>query len=238
MQKKLTKTTNLMFACLFLIAILIIPTISTLKAQEIEEEQAENSSETTNTLRERIEKIVEQQKEKTESVLGEYPNQMRGFVGQVTRVSETTLTLDNRGVTRVVPLDENVILMRDDSEVAFDTIEIDSWTTVLGIMDNDSFSPKKITFTKNSLLPNPHVVHLGIIRNIKTRSLDFQPRGQEEIITIDLTNNTEYQNSEGEIIDLDEFIKDDQILLIGYQDNSDTVATVIRALAPVLDQNE
>jgi transcriptional regulator of heat shock response len=229
LKNPINTSTRLFFVCLILAALWLVPT---LQAQEIEEPSVDTSSETTNTLRERIEKIVEQQKENVEAILGEFPNQLRGFVGQVVRVSETTLTLENRGATRIVPLDENVILVRGSNEVAADTIEIDDWALVLGRMEEGTFVPKKITFTQNSLLPDPHVVHLGSIKEIKVRALDLQSRSQEEIITVDLTTNTEYQDSEGGAAQLADFVEDDQVLLIGYQDDGDIIVTTVRALAP------
>ncbi|MFH2118549.1 MAG: hypothetical protein ABII10_02340 [Candidatus Paceibacterota bacterium] len=228
MKKFFYKTISLLSIAILIVGI----TATAIKAQEVDETSTDTPSETTNTLRERIEKIVEQQKEKVESVLGEFPNQMRGFVGQVVKVSETTLTLENRGVSRIVPLNEALVLMRSGSKITADKIEIDSWALVLGKMENNSFVPKKISFSVNSLLPKQHIVYLGSVKDITAKKLDFQPRGQEKVITTALTTKTAYQNSEGVITRSSEFVEDDQVLLIGYQDENEIIITVIRALAP------
>lgn len=199
---------------------------------------SEDTQDTTESLRERIQNIVEQQKEKVQSVLGELANQRRGFVGQVVRVSEETLALDVRGATRIVPLAENVILMRNDATIATENIEIGSWAEVLGVIVNDSLIAKKITFFTTSLLPRSHIVYLGTIKAIKTNSLDFQPRGQETILTVDLTRNTVFQNDTGEETKINEFVEDDQVLLVGYQENDDKIITVVRALAPFTPTEE
>jgi hypothetical protein len=123
--------------------------------------------------------------------------------------------------------------MRSGSEITADTVEIDNWAVVLGLMEGDSFSPKKITFTSTSLLPNPPVVKLGFIKNLKARALDLQARGQEEIVTATLTSTTEYQTSAGQAIELADFAVDDQVLLIGYQTDDKNIATIVRALAPI-----
>jgi len=199
------------------------------------QEAAEDNQETTESLRERIQNIVEQQKEKVQSVLGEISNQRRGFVGQVVRVSETTLGLDVRGATRIVPLDETVTLMRSEAAIKTENIEIGSWAEVLGIVDNnDSFVAKKIT----SPLPKPHFVALGTLKTIKASSLDFQPRGQETVLTVELTRNTVYQDNTGEETDSDEFVEDDQVLLVGYQQDGDTLITVVRSLAPATENEQ
>ena len=203
------------------------------------QEAAEDNQETTESLRERIQNIVEQQKEKVQSVLGEISNQRRGFVGQVVRVSETTLGFDVRGATRIVPLDETVTLMRSEAAIKTENIEIGSWAEVLGIVDNnDSFVAKKITFSTTSPLPKPHFVALGTLKTIKASSLDFQPRGQETVLTVELTRNTVYQDNTGEETDSDEFVEDDQVLLVGYQQDGDTLITVVRSLAPATENEQ
>jgi hypothetical protein len=187
---------------------------------------------TDQSIEDKLREILIKQAGKVESVLGELTNQRRGFVGQVTRVSEETLGLDVQGETRIVPLDDQVSLLRAGVATTAEKIEIGSWALVLGLMNGDSFTPKEITFSTVSPLPKPQVVHLGSIKDIKATSLDFQARGQEEIITTDLTRNTVYQDNTGEEVDLDQFVEDDQVLLVGYKEESDTIVTVIRALAP------
>lgn len=194
--------------------------------------ETEVVNETTESLRDRIEKIVEEQKDKVQSVLEEFSQERRAFIGQVTRVSETTLTVQGRDVTRIVPL-EGVTLMRGNTTITPQNVEVDSWALVLGVTQGDSFIPKKVTLSTPSLRPKTHVVHLGSIANIKARSLDFLPRGQEAILTVALNNTTQYQDDQGEAIRLTDFAEDDQVLLTGYQENETIVVTTIRALAPL-----
>ncbi len=218
---------KLLIGSLLLTAVLMI--VPSLQAQEVESVQ-ENASNTTDTLRERIEKIVEQQRENVETVLSG-SDRRRGFVAQVIRVSQETLTVDSRGINRVVALAE-AELMEGDEAIEPDEIAIDDWVLVLGLNNNDVFTPKKITLLSASPRPNQHLVQLGAIKEINTRSMDFQARGQEEVAAVSLTNQTEYQNNQGEEAELEDFLEDDQVLLIGYLDEDETIVTVIRALAP------
>lgn len=192
----------------------------------------EPSPETTDNLRARIEKIVEEQKEKVQSLLGTAEVQRQGFIGQVVRVSETTLTLDSRGVTRIVPLDETVVLQRGTAVIKPETIEIGQWALVLGLRRAETFMPRKIVFSTASPRPDPHLVQLGTLKAISNTTLDFQPRGQEEIISVVFAKTTQFQDSLGVATRLTEFVEDDQVLLVGYQANEKTMATVMRALAP------
>lgn len=187
---------------------------------------------TTENLRDRIEKIVQEQKDKVQSLLGQAAVERQGFIGQVVRVSQETVTLDNHGTTRVVPLD-GVTLLQGTAPVKPETIEIGSWALVLGLKREDSFIPKKIVFSKTSLRPHPHVVYLGSLKAIKTSGVDIQPRGSQDTLTVTLTKATKFQNNAGTATKLSSFVEDDQVLLVGVQtDDTTTAATVIRALAP------
>lgn len=82
-----------------------------------QEENSDNTPTVTEKLKERIDKIVEQRKDKVEQVLGELSNQKRGYLGQVLRVSETTFSLNVQGTTKIVPFDETVKLFKNAKEI-------------------------------------------------------------------------------------------------------------------------
>lgn len=189
-------------------------------------------TETTNSLRERIQNIVEQQKEKVEAVLGEFTNQRRGFIGQVVRVSEETLALEIRGTTRIVPLTGGVLLTRNGAAIQPENIEVGSWAVVMGLMENDTFVAKRIIFTTASPRPNQPIVYLGSLKTLRRNGFDFQPRGQTDSIAITINTSSQFQDNTGETAQFNNFLADDQVLMIGYQSGENIVVTTLRALAP------
>lgn len=197
--------------------------------------QAEESTDTTPTttekLKERIEKIVEQRKEKIETVLGEVSSPKRAFVGQVSRVSETTLTVDVAGLTRIVPMEPSVELVRNNTKIAAENIVVGDWALVMGLWEDDTFTPKKISFSEASLRPKPQIVALGSLKDVKRASVDFQPRGKDEIITLTINTKTRYQDVNGDAVQLSQFVAEDQVLIVGYKDGEQSYATTVRALA-------
>lgn len=211
----------------FLLLVLALSLVPVLQAQE---QPAETNS-TTETLKQRIEKIVEQQKDNVDSAIQEITDSRQGFVAQVTRVTQETLTVETGDLSRVLPLNE-VALMENGKEIEPETIAIDDWILALGLREEDSFTPKIIEVLANSPLPDPQVVYLGTLKEINRSSINFQARGMEEAILVDFNNATDYQDAQGEEADLADFVEDDQVLLIGYTDEQDTIATTIRALAP------
>lgn len=172
-------------------------------------------------------------KDKIDKVLGDISTQRRGFVGQVSRVSETTFTLNVNGITRIVPFDENVQLIKNNQPIKAESVSVDDWALVLGFLEDDSINPKKIEISSGSPLPKPIFVGLGSLKNIKSKSIDFQPRTGEQIETVIINNQTKIEDYEGEETAFAQLIEEDQVLIVGYKNDDDTYATTIRALAPL-----
>lgn len=200
------------------------------------QEENDTTPTTTEKLKERIEKIVEQRKDKIDQVLGDISTQRKGFVGQILRISETTFTLDVNGTTRIVPFDETVQLLKNDQEIKPENISVDDWAIVMGLLEDDSINPKKIEITSDSPLPDTIFVELGSLKDIKTKSVDFQSRYEESTKTIIVNTKTRVEDYEGEEADYDQLIEEDQVLIVGYTDEDDTYATTIRALAPFVKE--
>lgn len=201
-------------------------------AQSPSPEPSSTPSETTENLRERIEKIVEEQRGKVQSLLGQGERIRQGFIGEITRVSSETLAVNISGATRIVPLDSSVEIVLGANTIQPESIEVGNWVTVMGIRQEDSFSPKKILVSRTSLRPSIPVVYLATLKDIKTSALDFQPRGLEEVMTATITRTTDIQDNTGEETSLSNFFTDDQVLLVGHRTDSRTTITTLRALAP------
>lgn len=197
-----------------------------------QEENLDNTPTTTEKLKERIEKIVEQRKDKVEQVLGDATAGKRGFVGQVIRVSETTFTLDVYGTTRVVPFDETVELTKAGKSTNAENVSVDDWATVMGILQDDNFNPRKIIFSTTSPLPDTHLTELGSLKEIKSGSIQFRSRSEESDKTIIVNSKTKIEDFEGEESSLNQFVEEDQVLVVGYIYKDKAYATTIRALAP------
>jgi hypothetical protein len=227
MNKKLIP--SLMVLLMLSIGILINKTPLLASAQE---ENPDNTPTTTEKLKERIEKIVEQRKDKVEKVLGETTSDKKGFVGQVVRVSETTFTLDVYGTTRIVPFDETVELTKNGKKTSAEDVSVDDWATVMGFLEDDSISPRKIILDTESPLPNQIMTNLGSLKEINSKSIEFQSRSEESNKTIIVNSKTKIENYEGEEADLSQFVEEDQVLIVGYIYEDEAYATTIRALAP------
>ncbi|MFZ5376772.1 MAG: hypothetical protein ACOZAN_03860 [Patescibacteria group bacterium] len=194
-------------------------------------EAQEKEQEATQKLKERIEKIVEEKKEQIDSAIKEKTYQKRGFIGEIQRVTKETITIRNQKGTQIIALNNSVVFFKDKKTITIDKVAVGDWVVVLGWIEEDSFSPKRIIVYSESLRPDSFSVQLGTINNITKNSLDFITRRESETIQYTLNKKTEYQDYSGKTTSVTAFEKNTQALLIGYQDQDSKIAAVIRSLA-------
>ena len=195
------------------------------------DQNQEASDSTTQKLKERIEKIVEEKKQQIQGAISDLSYRKRGFIGEIQRVTEETLTVKNEKGTQIIPLEENLRLLKKDKIIATDEIAVGDWVTILGLIEDDTFAPKRVYVSTHSLLPNTHFIMLGTVEEISSKSLTFKSRAQENSQDFVLNTKTNFQDNEGEETFLKNFDKNMQALLIGYEDDDKKVVTVLRALA-------
>lgn len=162
-------------------------------------------------------------------VLGELSLQKRGFIGQVERVTEESLTLTNSKGTEIISIDDQVKLLKANKEISIDNIAVDDWLVIIGLIEDDAFSPKRILVSSTSLRPQNHVVMLGTIVDQTASKLTLLSRQNEEI-SFDLNKKTQYQDHDGETASSKGFIEDLQVLVVGYENDEGKIASVIRTL--------
>ncbi len=166
-----------------------------------------------------------------ETLLG-LSQQKRGFIGQVERLTAESLTVVNQGETEVIPIDEDVTFLRNGQAIELADIAVEEWLVIMGIIENETFSPKRILVSSASLRPQKHFVELGTIVNQSNNQLELLSR-QEEELNINLTKQTEFQDQDGQTVDESALINDLQVLVVGFEDDQGRTAKIIRALAPL-----
>ncbi|HEX7017887.1 MAG TPA: DUF5666 domain-containing protein [Patescibacteria group bacterium] len=207
--------------------LLLATSFTPVKAQE-----AASDSGTTESLKKRIEKLVEEKRDQIEGVLTELGAKKRAFIGEVTRVSEESLTVKTRKGTEIVST-ENVELRKSNREVAVKDIAVGDWVVVMGYIQDDTFQAKRILASATTLRPDPQLVEIGTITAFDRTSFTFRTRGTEEIITVSTSTTTEYQDIQGEEIDRSDITEETQALIVGTDDGGEKEATVIRVLTTV-----
>jgi hypothetical protein len=224
----------------FTLSLLLLSFASPVAAQEEASTSGSPSpAETTQELKERIQRIVEEKSEQIKGVIDQLSQQKRGFIGQVERVTEESLTITNSKGTEIIPFDEEVTLLKANQEISVDDIAVDDWVVVMGLIIDDTFTPKRILVSSVSLRPKNHLVTLGTIIDQSSKEITVLSRQNEEI-NFKVTTKTKYQDRSGEAVRSSEFAEDIQVLIIANEDDDGKNASIIRSLVSLeaLQNNE
>jgi hypothetical protein len=209
------------------------------QAQDASASGSPTPAETTQELKERIQRIVEEKSEQIKGVIDQLSQSKRGFIGQVERVTEESLTLTNSKGTEIIPFDDQVTLLKANQEISIDDVAVDDWLVVMGLIIDDTFSPKRILVSSTSLRPKNHLIALGTIIEQSSKEITILSRQNEEM-SFDISTKTKYQDQDGKSALRSEFIQDQQVLVIGDEDDDGKNASIIRSLVSleILQDNE
>lgn len=187
------------------------------------------STQTTQKLKERIQRIVEEKSDKIKGAIDQLSQQKRGFIGQVDRVTAESLTVSNIHGTEIIPIDETVTLLKKSEKISVDKIAVGDWLVVMGLIVDDTFEPKRILVSSQTIRPRNHVVSIGTIVDQNSKKITILSRKNENEKFI-INSKTDYQDRTGESVNRNNFENDLQVIIVGYEDKSGKTATVIRSL--------
>lgn len=165
----------------------------------------------------------------------ELSQRKRGFIGQVERLTEESVTLENQHGTQVVPVNATVKFLKNGRHIELTDVAVGDWLVVMGLIEDDAFSAKRILVSSASLRPKTHLVTLGTIVAQDRSQLEIVSRQKEEL-EFDLDSSTTYQDFAGQEIERTQLIKDLQVLVVGTEDDTGKTALIIRALASLDSQ--
>lgn len=214
--------------------------LTSVSAQETPEDaQSSPSAEATaKELKARIKKYVENNTEKIKGAIDQLSQNKRGFIGQVERVTQESISITNTKGTEIIPVDENVEFIKKGKNIEATDVAIDDWLVIMGIIEDEIFTPKRILVSSVSLRPRTHVVSMGTIIDQKTKEITILSRKNEEE-TFVVNAQTEFQNQDGTSASATDLTDDLQVLVVGFEDEDDSpTATKIRSLVDLETLNE
>ncbi len=223
----------------FILALSILYLPKSVTAQEASSSGSPSPAETTQELKERIQRIVEEKSEQIKGVIDQLSQQKRGFIGQVDRVTEESLTITNSKRTEIIPFDDQTTLLKANQKISIDDVAVGDWLVIMGLIIDDTFTPKRILVSSLSLRPKNHVVALGTIIEQSSGKITILSRQNEEV-NFNINTKTQYQDQSGEVARNSEFSEDIQVLIVGDEDDDGKNASIIRSLVSLeaLQDNE
>ncbi len=190
---------------------------------------------TTQKLKERIERVVEEKREQIKGVLTELSNKKRGFVGEVQRVSEESITLKTRKATHIIAISDKVSITKQGKTIKPADIAIGDWAIAIGSLVDDEFQPERLIISSTSLLPSPKTVTLGSVDSINKTKLTIKTRVNNETKEFLIVKTTKYQDLNGNPIKVSQVTSDLQVLIVGENTDKGIELKVVRVLAPLAD---
>jgi len=167
-------------------------------------------------IKDRLKKVVDEKKDQIKGVAND---NKRGFVAQVKRVSEETLTVESRQGTQIIPLDSNVVVVQDGKAFKIADIEVDSQVVVIGYQTNNDFEARRILVQKKPLQTQKKLVVTGKIKTIAKTSFVLSASNNEEK-TFAFTTKTPFEDSQSEVLKSSDLDVGQELLIITAEDGA------------------
>ncbi len=189
-------------------------------------------AETTQNLRERIENVVRERSEQVQGAIDRIAAQQRGFVGQVERVTEDSLTVRSPDGLEIFALDETVMLKdNDDETIGVDDLVVGAWATVVGTIRDDSFQALQITIDEENPRPADHDLAIGKITAVDGDTLTLQQRAEDAEITVTFDSDTVFEDIDGTTLTEAALETDTQAVILQFNtETASNAAGIIRIL--------
>lgn len=211
--------TNRQFQRYLIVSLLLVLSLNLLalphliQAQTDLDQSEEASEESTIS---NIKKVIQDKQVELEQS-DKLDNVKQAYLAQVKRVSAETLTLSTNKGDKILPVTEELQIIKDQKLVDIDSITIDSWVVVYGLLVDDSFVAKQLNVTGKDFTQDVRQVLLGSITDINSNSLQVRPRSSEQTISLNLDKSTDFLDVEGEATFLNNFYEDLQCLVIAKE---------------------
>lgn len=212
-----------------IIFILSLTQAGGVSAQESSASTSPTPAETTQKIKERIQRIVKEKSAEIKGVITQLSKKKRGFIGKVERVTAESLTISNVHGIVIIPIDKNVTLLKKSQKISVDKVAVGDWLVVMGLVVDDTFEPKRILVSSETVRPRTHLVNIGTIVAQNSKKITILSR-KNETLELAITKKTDFQDLTGESVSSSKFKKDFQVIVVGYENENGKTATVIRSL--------
>lgn len=172
--------------------------------------------ETTEKLRERLQKILGDQDDS-----GDGKRAKAAYIGEVTRISDEAITLKTLTGSEIIPLESSTILLKRTQRIPVADITVGNWVIVIGAREkNQSIKPELLLVQTGDLKPREHLATIGLVTETTPSSITLIPRSKTEPITFTVNKNTKLVDAGGEVLTLKTLPKDVSAVVVGYANDN------------------
>jgi len=194
-------------------------------------DSAQQKQEAENSTIDNIKKVIQEKKTELGTVGADLRTE-RACLAKVTRVSQETLTVNNYSGSKIVPLSEDITIQKKGKDIKIDDVVIDNWVGIYSEIVDNNLKIKKIIVYEKDFTPKNKIITIGSIADIGKDDLEIMPRTSGENLHFSFTKKTSFQDYKGETVELSDFYKDLQCLIVAFADqNGNYVVSTIKALS-------
>lgn len=207
--------------------------------------QTNEVTQTEETLEETAERGIEQVKKyldpgRVQGVLQQMFSNHYGMVGEVQRINDDALTIQNKQGTTILAINESEVeITKGSSAIELTDIAVGNWVTILGYREAEDFTPVFVKVSESSPRPATQLVLLGMITDVTSQELTVLNRATQEERTFALTRSTVVEDFSGEEVSISSFDVDYNVLITASttDEEEDFEVLTIRSLAPLDELN-
>jgi len=197
--------------------------------QDITMEKDTTAQESTTQILQNLENLVNDnsQSEEIKSQYDDVVSKARGFIGQVISIKDDSfkISLPNGADLLITPDKSTTIVKNGDSVRGNEAqmsewLEVDDWLVMIGIQNGETFQPRRIMVSGESLAPAERFVRRGVVKTCTASKVDVQIAGQDVVETLQLTKSTALLDQNNETISYKDIAKDSEVIIIGEQKNA------------------
>jgi hypothetical protein len=190
-----------------------------------------SDEETTENLKERIDSVLKSRTNQVKGVIDEMTLQKRGFIGEVDRVIEKTVTVKNLKGTEILTIDPTVVILRDNKKATIDDIAVGDWVIAIGYTNNQTFTLRRLLVSTTTLMPKTYETVIGTAKTVTKTQLTLTPRTDADPLVYQLNKDTHYEDDQAKTLKQTDIKSDSQYLVISYTNLEKKIATFIKSLA-------
>lgn len=181
-----------------------------------------------------------EQKERLGSAYEEVAEKNRGFIARVVGVKDQSIRVStSKGEIFLVP-DKSTTLVKKSETVTADMVtlaewfEIDDWLVVIGVENGETFAPRRIVSSPESLEAPEQFMQRFNVKTVQKTKLEAIPSGETAAQNLLITAKTVFQNADGSELDLSDLPKETLVVAMGTVNaNGNKTVGVVRALVNI-----
>lgn len=226
-----TSLISLLISLILLSSFLLIKPFFNAQAQTTDDAEASEESTILN-----IKKVIQDKQAELGQNSQENNQRKQAYLAQVKRVSAETLTVLNDQLNIIIPVTDDLAIIKDEKTIDIDQIEVEDWVIVYSVVEKDTANVKRILVSDKDFTQVERKIMLGTIVEIYSSNLLFDARTGEENLSFLIDKNTQFFDLNGDEISINDFYPDLQCLIVAKsKTNGQWQLTSIKALVDLND---